>query len=426
MPDFKEDLLQLIWQNKLYKPVPLITKSGIEIQILKPGDLNKDSGPDFFNAKIRIDNLILAGNIEIHIKTSDWLKHRHQINKAYDNIILHVVYEHDKEIEQNTKNKVEILELKSLITEKTLNKYRKLVFTKEKLPCQGQLKTITDLKFLSWIDRMAIERLEIKTKRIQNLFNSYHHDYTQTFFTILIRNFGFKVNAVPFELIAKQLSVHFLLKHADNLLQLEALLLGISGLLDAQSKNKYIQSLQNEFEFLKDKYNLIPLNHTIFKFSKLRPANFPNIRLVQLAKLIYINSDLLIAPQKLKSYNQIKKALQINLSGYWLNHYNLNSDPVKKELGFGKESIENIIINTFAPFYFFYSKKLSKPEFGISAIELLNNCSFEINSKTKLYSDKKNILKTASDSQALINLYDEYCSKKKCLNCAIACELLKS
>ncbi len=426
MPDFKEDLLQLIWQNKLYKPVPLITKSGIEIQILKPGDLNKDSGPDFFNAKIRIDNLILAGNIEIHIKTSDWLKHRHQINKAYDNIILHIVYEHDKEIEQNTKNKVEILELKSLITEKTLNKYRKLVFTKEKLPCQGQLKTITDLKFLSWIDRMAIERLEIKTKRIQNLFNSYHHDYTQTFFTILIRNFGFKVNAVPFELIAKQLSVHFLLKHADNLLQLEALLLGISGLLDAQSKNKYIQSLQNEFEFLKDKYNLIPLNHTIFKFSKLRPANFPNIRLVQLAKLIYINSDLLIAPQKLKSYNQIKKALQINLSGYWLNHYNLNSDPVKKELGFGKESIENIIINTFAPFYFFYSKKLSKPEFGISAIELLNNCSFEINSKTKLYSDKKNILKTASDSQALINLYDEYCSKKKCLNCAIACELLKS
>ena len=273
---------------------------------------------------------------------------------------------------------------------------------------------------------MAIERLEIKTKRIEHIFNSYHHDYTQTFFTILIRNFGFKVNAVPFELIAKQLPVHFLLKHADNLLQLEALLLGISGLLDAQSKNKYIQSLQNEFEFLKNKYNLIPLNHTIFKFSRLRPANFPTIRLIQLAKLIYTNSDLLIAPQKLKTYNQIKKALQINLSGYWLNHYTLTGDAVNKELGFGKDSIENIIINTFAPFYFFYSKKLSKPEFGIYAIELLNNCSFEINSKTKLYSDKKNILKTASDSQALINLYDGYCSKKKCLNCAIASELLKS
>ena len=426
MPDFNEDLLQLIWQNKLFKPIPLITKSGIEIQILKPGDLNKDSGPDFFNAKIRIADLILVGNIEIHIKTSDWLKHKHQNDKAYDNIILHAVYEHDKEIIQNTKNHVEILELKPLISEKTIETYRKLVFTKEKLPCHGQLKTITDLKFISWIDRMAIERLEIKTKRIEHIFNSYHHDYTQTFFTILIRNFGFKVNAVPFELIAKQLPVHCLLKHADNLLQLEALLLGISGLLDAQSKNKYIQSLQNEFEFLKNKYNLIPLNHSIFKFSRLRPANFPTIRLIQLAKLIYTNSDLLIAPQKLKTYNQIKKALQINLSGYWLNHYTLTGDAVNKELGFGKDSIENIIINTFAPFYFFYSKKLSKPEFGIYAIELLNNCSFEINSKTKLYSDKKNILKTASDSQALINLYDGYCSKKKCLNCGIASELLKS
>ena len=156
MPDFNEDLLQLIWQNKLFKPIPLITKSGIEIQILKPGDLNKDSGPDFFNAKIRIADLILVGNIEIHIKTSDWLKHKHQNDKAYDNIILHAVYEHDKEIIQNTKNHVEILELKPLISEKTIETYRKLVFTKEKLPCHGQLKTITNLKFISWIDRIHI------------------------------------------------------------------------------------------------------------------------------------------------------------------------------------------------------------------------------------------------------------------------------
>jgi hypothetical protein len=363
--------------------------------------------------------------VEIHLRTSDWLKHKHQDNKSYDNIILHAVYEHDVELEQNKHFNVEVLELKYIIAKKTIELYQEFSITKEKLSCANQLKTVNDLNFISWLERMTIERLEEKVKKIEHLFESFKGDYTQTFYALILRNFGFKVNALPFELIAKHLPIHILLKHADNLLQLEALLLGISGLLENQLEDNYLRQLQNEFEYLKTKYQLLPLKKEIFKFSKMRPANFPNVRLVQLATLIHSHSALIANPHQFTSFNEIKKALKIKPEGYWKHHYKIDGKELSKELALGEASAENLIVNSFAPFFFFYSKKLAKPDYADLAIDWLHNCKMELNAKTKLFSDKNSLLKSSADSQALINLYDNYCSKKRCLKCGIAASILK-
>ena len=425
MLKFSEDFLQFIWQNKILKPLPLITVNGKEISIIKYGELNKNSGPDFFNAQLRIDNVILVGNIEIHIKTSNWLKHKHQHDKNYDNIILHVVYEHDTDLAQNINNNVEVLELKKLIPELTFENYKTLNNSKTKLPCHGQLHKCDDFKFLSWLERMTVERLEEKLKLIESNFQLFNGDYTQTFYFLLLRNFGFKVNGLPFELLAKNLPLNILIKHADNLMQLEALLLGVSGLLSNKYKDEYILQLQNEYDFLKHKYSLTELKKELFKFSKLRPANFPTLRLAQFAKLINTKPSIFMAPYDFLNHEEILMALKVNLEGYWRNHYNIDGNVSSKDLTIGFSSKENLIINTFAPFYFFYSKKTGKDDFGNLAIQLLSNCDLEQNNKIKLFDVKKSILKNSANSQALINLYDNYCSKKNCLNCAVTSQILK-
>jgi len=426
MPDFKEDLLQYIWQHKLLNPAPLISNNGKQIFILSPGELNKDSGPDFFNSKIKIEDLILVGNIEVHIKTSDWLKHNHQNDKNYNNIILHVVYENDILLSQNKNNNVEVLEIKNLIPQNLIAQYHNIITTKQTLACANQLQDVSDVKFTLWIDRMFTERLEYKTKNIEQLFENYKGDYLQTFYTVLLRNFGFKVNALPFELLAKQLPIKILLKHANNLLQLEALLLGSSGLLEQQLSHKYIIQLQNEFEFLKNKYQIVPLQKELFKFSRLRPANFATLRLAQFAKLIFTCPELFNAPHTFNSYDKILNALSIKMEDYWKNHYHVKGNEVEKEIQLGESSISNIITNTFANFFFFYFKKTAITEFESIPHQLLEKCAFENNVKTKLYLKKKALLKNAADSQALINLHDNYCSKRKCLSCGIASAILKS
>ena len=425
MRKFKEDLLQLVWQNKLLKPLPLITQSGQEILILKAGDFNPDAGPDFFNARIKLNGIELVGNIEIHVKTSDWLKHGHQRNTAYNNLILHVVYEHDVSLPQNTDNHVEVLELKYLIDENTFENYDQLVTAKGKLPCASQLICVNDFKFTSWMQRMTVERLEGKVKYLERAFVENKGDYAQTFYQALLKSFGFKVNALPFELIAVHLPFKILLRHADNCMQLEALFLGVSGLLENQFNDKYLQRLQNEFEFLKAKYNLIPLKSEIFKFSKLRPANFPTLRLAQLATLINQEKTFITRPQDFCDYHTLMEVLKITPQGYWKNHYGMGGRLQQKDMALGNTSAENIIINTFAPFYFFYSKKTGMSHFSEIAINLLATCSFESNSKTKLFETKKPLLKNSADSQAIIHLHDHYCSKKRCLKCAIAAAILK-
>lgn len=426
MLSFNEALLQFIWQHRLLKPVQFYTNLGNEVRIVHPGSLNRNAGPDFFNAQIRLGGIALAGNVELHLRSSDWLRHRHDRDRSYDRIILHVVYEHDLELQQNTDHSVEVLELKPLIDQKTLDSYAHLAGSREKLACSGQLPQVSDLHFTAWLERMAIERLEEKTARIERWFAEFQGDYTRTFYTALLRSFGFGVNAVPFELVARRLPVQLLLKHADNLTQLEALLLGISGLLENELQDKYLRGLQNEFEFLRHKYTLSPLSRGIFKFSRLRPANFPTVRLAQLAALVHHNSRLISAPQEFGSRAVLMAALGVPAQGYWKQHYTMDGAAMGRELCLGSASAESLIINAFAPFLFFYSKKLGKPALSDLSLQLLQGSAFEANMKSRLFTAKKSLLATAADSQGLIHLYDHYCSKKQCLKCGIAASVLRS
>jgi hypothetical protein len=426
MHKLTEDLLQFIWQHRLLKPIRLISVSGKEITILKPGELNTNAGPDFFNASIRINDIILNGNIELHVKTSDWLRHNHQNDKSYDTIILHAVYEHDTSLLQNTAHNVEVVELRSLIDEEVLKKYSGMISAQSQLACERQLEHINSLQFISWLERMTVERLEMKVERISRLFETFNHDYSQTFYTLLLRNFGFNVNSVPFELLAKQLPLNLLLKHADNLLQLEALLFGGSGMLEEHFQDKYMLRLQNEFSFLREKYQLIPLSKALFKFSRMRPANFPSLRLAQFAALVHKNSRLLLSPHLFTDSQELKKLLQITPDEYWKDHYRPDGGSSMKELSLGEASAENILINTFAPFLFFYSKRTGKPEYADAAIKFLEENKFENNAKTRLYGIRKKELTSAANSQGLINLHDNYCKPKLCLKCGVAAAILKT
>jgi hypothetical protein len=234
------------------------------------------------------------------------------------------------------------------------------------------------------------------------------------------------VNAIPFEFLANTLPLQLLLKHSDHLLHLEALLLGTAGFLDDQLEDKYLRSVQNEFEYLKKKYGIIPLDKKLFKFSKLRPANFAPLRLAQFATLVHENQQLFTAPYLFDSFEKLQDCLGIELNGYWKNHYSMDGDLTSKDLKLGQDSITNIIINTFAPYFFFYGKKTGKHEYEQTAFQLLEECNFENNAKTKLFKGKKQQLKNAAQSQALINLFDNFCAQKKCLHCGIAASILQS
>jgi hypothetical protein len=426
MLEIKEDLLQFIWQHKLIKPLPLITGSGKKIELLNSGTLNRDSGPDFFNAQIRLEGLLLAGNIEVHTRSSDWLRHGHQKDNAYNNLILHVVYLHDTAHAQNEENNVEVLELKDYIDETTLKSYSALCNSKEEIPCNNLLDKLEDIYFSSWLTRMTLERLELKLEQTEHLFKSTGGNFTQTFFILLLRNFGFKVNAVPFELLAKQLPVQILLRHSNDLFQTEALLLGGAGLLEHASEDSYVQKLQNEYEFLSRKYKLVRLEGNLFKYSRIRPANFPDLRLAQFASFVHQHPEFLQSPQNFIKAESIAGKFLISAGTYWEKHFRLGviSDRVSPALG--KDSSELLVINTLVPFYFFYAKKQFKPEYKELAINLLEICRFEKNNKTRLFSKKSKVLNHAADSQACIQLYDRYCSAKRCLNCGIAAALLKT
>ena len=426
MFDFNEDLLQFIWENKLIKPLPLVTQSGKSLQIIDFGKRNLHSGPDFYEARIRINGIELAGNIELHLRTGDWLKHKHQHDAAYDTIILHAVYEHTIELEQNIKYNVEVLELKSYIEEATLKKYMGLKSSASALACGTQLKTLNDFSFYSWTERMAIERLEVKVERVKALNENFRGDFTQTFYTLLTRGFGFSTNALPFELLAKQLPIHLLLKHADQLLQLEALLLGSAGFLETQYSDAYVRKLQNEFSFLARKYGLVPLKNEIFKTSRMRPSNFPVLRLAQVAQLIHKAAGFILAPQLHANYSEAMQALQLKSEGYWQKHYSLDGKEVEKETSLGAQSREVLIINALAPFLFYYGQKLAKPEYKLKALDLLQACSPENNLKVRHFQAKSHVIENASQSQGLLHLFDNYCSKKACLHCGIGRALLKS
>ncbi len=422
----KEELLHTIWKYKLTGTVDYMGTKQEEIKIISIGEHNHNSGPDFFNSKVEINGLLLVGNLEIHVKTSDWLKHKHQYDKAYDNLVLHVVYEHDVELPQNEQYNVSVLELKNHIKSSLLLQYQNIESSKQKIPCGKSITTVSSIIWKSWLDRLAVSRLEDKTNHISTIFNSVQQNLEETLYALLCRNFGFKINNDAFELLAKSTPFYLLKKHADQPLQLEALLYGNAGFLDDLFKEKYPISLQNEFEFLKHKYALIPLKKEIWKFSKTRPSNFPTIRISQLVCLIGKQQSLFHFIEKQPTITQLKNYFNVETKVYFKSHFKFDSPVTECSKHLGDSAFYNIVINTIVPFLFFISKQNFNADLQDYAFDLLEQIPAEINTKTKAFTNLGVVPESALETQAMIKLYDSYCSIKSCLNCHVAEYLLKN
>lgn len=420
-----EELLHYIWKFRLFNQIDLTTTEGESVEIIKVGSHNTDSGPDFFNAKIKIGKTVWAGNVEVHVNASDWEKHAHQKDKAYDNIILHVVYNADKKIKRENRDYIPTIELKNKLLSEVIKNYNKLNNSFSWIPCEKQINETPSIIINSTLDKLLLERLELKSQTIIQALQLNKNNWEETFYQILARSFGFKTNAEPFELIAKSLPINVLAKHKNNLFQIEALLFGQAGMLDEYHSDKYALTLQNEYTFLRQKFKLKSIENHLWKFLRLRPANFPTIRIAQFASLVYQSSHLFSKILEAEKIKELKNLFQTSVSEYWQTHYNFGKPSTKKNKTLGDDSIDIIIINTIVPFLFVYGKYKKEEKFVERALYFLENMDAENNSIIQKWERAGIAAKSAYDTQALLQLKNEYCVNKKCLQCNIGNHLLK-
>ncbi len=421
-----EDFLQYIWENRLFESTELKTHFGEKLEIIDQGKHNTDSGPDFFNARIKLGDTIWAGNIEIHQKASDWQKHQHQHDKAYDNVILHVVETMDVEVSRSNGEIIPALVMK--YPQKLADNYRQLLEAKTWIPCQEQFHKVDPVLLQLGFNRLMIERLENKTEEIIARLDQNNNDWNETFYQMLARMFGFKVNALPFELLARSLPIGILGKHRNNLFQLEALLFGNAGLLNNQLLgDDYFLQLREEYSFLYKKYQLKAIESHLWKFLRLRPVNFPTIRIAQLAALIHGSDTLFSKMIETDNLDSLLQIFRVKASAYWDSHYNFNKDTSRtnvKELG--EASAQILIINVVIPFLFVYGEKQNKHALKNRALDFLEQLPAEDNSIVDKWTELGVKARNAFETQALLQLKNNYCVAKKCLNCHIGAKLLTS
>ena len=420
----QEDLLQYIWQFQYFNGAKLLAPSGDIIQIIHPGIHNNNQGPDFTDAKIKINNTTWAGNIELHINSSHWNIHNHSSDSNFNNIILHVVWNHDIEIKDVNGNDLPTLELKNRVSKILLDKYRMLMETPRFIPCESQVRQVNELTLANWKQRLVAERLIAKSGRILSILNETNSHWEETFWWLIAANFGLTINSDFFQQIAKQLPVVILAKHKNRIQQIEALLFGVAGLLDTEFHEKYPLMLQKEFRFYQKKYNLKNVDGEL-SFLRMRPANFPTIRLAQLSMLIHESEHLFSKIKNATSIKEVKDMLTVTANDYWHYHYIFDEQSELKKKTLGRQMINNIIINTIVPILFAYGMHHNEEIFKDKSIKWLEEISAEKNRITNGFENLDFSNKNAFDSQALIQLKNEYCNKKLCLHCAIGNSLLK-
>lgn len=420
----KEDLLQYIWKFQYYNRNELHCTNGEKLMIIFPGIHNNNQGPDFSQAKIKIGNTIWAGNLEVHINSSHWNLHEHTGDEHYKNVILHVVWHHDTEIKDASGNNLPTLELQSRISNIFLEKYRQLMNNTQFIPCENQVKGVSKIVIDNWIQRLSAERLIAKSAHILSIFEETNHHWEETFWWLISANFGLKINSHFFQKIARSLPLSVIARHKHHLIQVEALLMGQAGLLSGEPEDKYAAMLTKEFLFYKNKYKLKPIDGELF-FLRMRPANFPTIRLAQLAKLIVESEHLFSMIKETESVNDVKKMFMVSANDYWHYHYIFGQKSGFKVKVLGKQMIENILINTVVPVLFAYGLYQNDIILKEKALKWLEEIAPEKNSITKGFEALGFENKNAADSQAFLHLKKEYCDNKRCLECAIGNAILK-
>ena len=418
-----EEFLYYLWRLKLLKE-PLYTTEHAVIQVISPGERNQDSGPDFLFAKIRIGDTVWAGNVEMHLRSSDWYRHHHDRDRAYDNVILHVVFEHDREVYSESGKKIPVLEVKGKYEMTAYDNYQNLILSELPIPCGNMTDTVSDLEKLFWLERMMVERFEVKATQFENDLKSSKGDFRELFYRKLARSFGFNTNSDAFEQLAATLPLKVLLKHIDDRFQLEALLYGQAGLLKHQYRDTYPAELKREYEYLAQKYDLKPLKVGVWRFMRMRPTNFPTIRISQFAGLMYQSGGLFHKIPEMKRLTDIVSLLTIAANDYWNTHYRFGKKAAFKKKSVGTLSANLILINTIIPFVFVYGKWKSMPAVQQKAVNWLEQLKPESNKIVRLYRSLDFPISNAMRSQAVIHLYKNYCHLKKCLDCRIGQKIL--
>lgn len=420
----KEDFLHYLWKFKKFDTLNLKTAQNELITIIKTGDYLELSGPDFFNAHIKIENQKWAGNVEIHLKSSDWYLHNHEKDSAYENVILHVVWENDTPIYRKNNTEIPVLVLKDYVSKKVIENYNALISPKTWISCEKQIKEIDDFVFKNWQERLFFERLERKSTFIYQLLEETNQDWEAVLFSLLLKNFGLNTNGTSFLQIAKAIPFSIIRKVSFEYENLEALLYGTAGLLDAEKEDVYFKDLKFRYFYLLHKYQLERVYVDPVQFFKLRPDNFPTIRLSQLASLYHKYQNLFSKIIDLKSVKKVYELLNVSSSLYWQNHYQFDKESPVKSKKLSKSFLDLVIINTIIPLQFAYSNIM-----GESIAEDLIDFMKEVTTEKNAIIDKFNSFgidsKNAFESQTLLELKNEYCNRKACLKCALGLELLK-
>ncbi|WP_299556143.1 DUF2851 family protein [Seonamhaeicola sp.] len=420
----QEDFLHYIWKYKKFQYHDLRTTRGEAIEISSAGAHNQNAGPDFFNAQIRIEEQLWAGNVEVHIKSSDWFLHNHETDKNYDNVILHVVWEDDTEVFRKDNTVIPTLELKGLVEKDVINNYEKLFSEQIKwINCERDFASVDDFILGHWLERLYFERLGRKANTIEQLLLNSKNDWEAVLFKMLTKNFGLKVNGESFLSLAKSVDFSIIRKIQSNQLTLEALLFGQAGLLDNDIEDSYFLSLKSEYKFLKQKFNLKNDAVLPLQFFRLRPLNFPTIRLSQLAGLYHEHQSVFSKIIETNTLDDFYELFKVSTSGFWKNHYTFQKASKLSPKTITKSFIDLLLINTILPIKFCYAKQKGEPIDTI-ILEIANNVTSEKNNIIGAFNSLKKISKSALQSQALIQLKTAYCDKNKCLQCAIGNSIL--
>lgn len=422
-----EAFLHYLWQFQYFDKKELCTADGESIQVMHPGHRNSHAGPDFFSARVRIGDMEWVGSVEIHIQASGWLEHKHNEDKAYENVVLHVVWHNDKPVRRDDGTFLPALELKHRVDDTLVLRFKKLIYNPEDIPCAAQLESVNEITKISMLDRALMQRLENKARIVTALLQRNGSNWEETCYQWLARNFGFKVNADPFQQLARATPYKLLLKHADHLVQVEAMLFGQAGFLETDEPDNYFQLLKREHRLLSHKYQLREkmLKKAQWKFLRLRPANFPTLRIAQLAALLHHRQQFFSILMEADTMKKMTDLFSISQSDYWMKHYHFVKPAKEPVSTIGDTSIESIIINTVAPLLVAYGKSKDELLYVDRAVAILQHVHAESNTIIHQWKRAGLGCKTAFDSQALVELYNNFCLKRRCLECAVGASLVR-
>lgn len=419
----REDFLHFIWKYKKFSTQNLKTSSNKEIRIIRLGEHNHLAGPDFFNSQLIIDNQEWVGNVEIHINSSDWFIHGHEKDANYDNVILHVVWQDDVNVSRKDGSKIPCLVLKDYVIKDVLSDYKTLMIKKKFINCEADFSSIDEIYKFSWLERMFVERLQQKSELIFKLLQEFKNDWEKVLFCLLMKNFGLNKNGQVFLEIAKIIDFARVRKVFDNVTTTESLLFGVANLLEEDFSDDYFLQLKSEFTFLKKKFGLRNELLPNLNFYGLRPHNFPTIRLSQLANLYVQHQSIFQQIIAADSVVDLKNLFQIKASEYWTTHYVFDKEGGKRVKSLSKDFIELLVINTVLPLKFAYQKSIGK-DVAEQLFELASSLKAEKNSTIEKFGKIGETTKNAFESQAKLQLYNQYCTKNRCLKCSIGNKLL--